>query len=58
MAFRAAFNPLFLVYGALFSASLFAFVLALTGIDLQTLPAHLAPQMPRRTIAAFLFVAA
>lgn len=55
MAFNTAYNPLFLAYVALFSASLFAFVLALTSFDLQSLPAHFSPHLPRRSIAGFLF---
>jgi hypothetical protein len=55
MAFLTAYNPLFLVYVALFSASLFAFVLALASIDRQTLPAHFSTHLPRRSIAALLF---
>jgi hypothetical protein len=55
MAFYTAYNNLFLVYVALFSASLFGFVLAFTAIDLQTLPAHFSPRLPRRTLAGFLF---
>jgi hypothetical protein len=55
MAFLSAYNNLFLVYVALFSASLFGFVLAFTSIDLQALPAHFSPRLPRRTLAGFLF---
>jgi hypothetical protein len=55
MAFLTSYNPLFLAYVALFSASLFAFVLALTSFDLQSLPAHFSPHLPRRSIAVFLF---
>jgi hypothetical protein len=51
-----AYNNLFLVYVALFSASLFAFVLALVSFDLSALPAHFSKQLPRRAIAGFLFV--
>lgn len=57
MAFGAVFNPLFLVYVALFSASLFAFVIAFTAIDRQVLPAYIKPGMPQRALAAFLFIA-
>lgn len=57
MAFGAALNPLFLVYVALFSSSLFAFVLALTVIDRAELPAHIEPRLPRRAAAAILFLA-
>ncbi len=57
MAFGAALNPLFLVYVAIFSSSLFAFILALTVIDRAALPAHIGPRLPRRVTAAFLFLA-
>lgn len=57
MAFGAAYNSLFLVYIALFSASLFAFVLVITSFDLQALPARVSTRLPRRSIAIFLFVA-
>jgi hypothetical protein len=56
MAFGAAFNPLFLVYVALFSASLFAFITVLSIIDRTTLPAYIGPRMPRRAAAAVLFI--
>ena len=55
MAFGAAYNVLFVVYVALFSASLFAFVLAFTAIDLVRLPAQILPGMPRRSLAIFMF---
>lgn len=55
-AFGIAFNPLFLVYTALYSASLFAFVLLFISIDRQFLAAHLAPDLPYRAIAIFMFV--
>lgn len=55
MAFNTAYNALFLVYVVLFSSSLFAFVLALASIDLQALPAHFSPRLPRLSIAVFLF---
>jgi hypothetical protein len=57
LAFSAAFNNLFLVYTALFSASFFALVYALTEIDLVMLLAHISPGMPRRGTAVFMFVA-
>ena len=56
MALGAAYNSLFLVYIALFSASLFAFVLAFTSIDLQTVSARFSTRLPHRAIAIFLFV--
>ena len=55
-AFGIAFNPLFLVYTALYSASLFAFVLLFIALDRQFLAAHLAPDLPYRAIAIFMFV--
>lgn len=55
MAFLTAYNILFLAYVGLFSASLFAFVLALTSINIQALPAHFSKHLPRRSIAGFLF---
>lgn len=55
MAFGAAYNPLFLLYTGLFSASLFAFVLAFTSIDLEALVTHIRPEIPRRGPAIFMF---
>jgi len=51
MASGAAYNSLFLVYVALFSASLFGLVLSLTSFDVQALPAHFLAGLPRRGIA-------
>ena len=55
MAFLAAFNPLFLAYVALFSLSLFAFILAMTSIDVAALPSRFSDRLPRRGIAIVLF---
>ena len=55
MTFGYAYNNFFLVYLVQFAASLFAFILAFTSIDLQELPAHFSDRLPRRGIAAFLF---
>jgi hypothetical protein len=52
-----AYNNLFLVYLALFSTSTFAFVLAFTAIDLQTLPAQISSRFPRRGMGIFMIVA-
>lgn len=57
LAFGAAYNNLFLVYVLYFSTSLAGFVLAFASIDLAALPARLTPRMPRKGLAAFLFVA-
>jgi hypothetical protein len=57
MTFSAAYNNLFLLYAALFSASLFALVVALTGVDAETLSKHVLPDLPHRGIAIFMFIA-
>lgn len=57
LAFSAAFNSLFLIYTALFSASFFALAYALTEIDLAVLSAHISPGVPRRGMAVFMIVA-
>ncbi|RPJ50021.1 MAG: hypothetical protein EHM21_05850 [Chloroflexi bacterium] len=52
-----AYNNLFLLYVAFFSASLFAFILAFTTIDRQDLAARLSTRrLPRRGIAILMFV--
>jgi hypothetical protein len=58
MALAAAYNPLFLLYVALFSASFFALVVAMTSPDLRrlTTPEALAGA-PRRGPALYLLVA-
>jgi hypothetical protein len=56
MTFGYAYNNLFLVYTALLTASLFATVLAFASSDLSALPARFTEKMPRRGLAAFLFV--
>jgi hypothetical protein len=56
MAIGAAYNSLFLAYVAIFSASLFGLVLALTSFDIQGLPAHFSKHLPRRGIGVFLVV--
>ncbi len=58
MCFGAAYNKLFLVYVALFSLSLFAFILCMMSFDLKTLPERFSEKLPRRAIAALLFFAA
>jgi len=58
MCFGAAYNPLFLVYVALFSLSLLAFILSMMSFDLPTLPAHFSEKLPRKSIAGLLFFAA
>lgn len=58
MSFGAAYNKLFLVYVALSSLSLFAFILSMMSFDLDTLPAHFSEKLPRGWIAGLLFFAA
>lgn len=55
--FSAIFNPLFLVYTALFSAGLYAAILALTTFDTQLLASKVTSAIPSRGIAIFMFVA-
>lgn len=57
LALGVAYNDLILVYTVYFSASLFAFVLAFTSIDLPALSARVSPNLPHGWIAAFLFLA-
>jgi hypothetical protein len=57
VAFGAAHNPLLLVYIAYFSASLAAFGIAVSSIESRDLAERVSPRMPRRLIAAFLFLA-
>jgi hypothetical protein len=58
MSFGAAYNDLFLIYVALFSLSLFAFVLSMMSFDLKELPSHFSDKLPRKAIAGLLFFAA
>jgi hypothetical protein len=53
-SYTAYFNALFLVYVALFSASLFALVDVLVHLDLSQAVAAVRPTVPARTIAAYL----
>jgi hypothetical protein len=57
LAFGAAYNPLFLVYVVLFSASLFGLGLALTAFELAALPSRFGDGFPRRAIGGYLIVA-
>lgn len=57
MAFSAAYNPMFLVYTALFSTSLFAFIITLTMFDLHELAKKVSTRLPHRVLAIFLFFA-
>jgi len=56
MATLTAYNALFLVYVALFTLSLYAFILSMMSIDLVSLPTHFSERLPRGWIAALMFV--
>jgi len=56
MCMLTMFNTLFLVYVALFSLSLYAFILSMMSFDLETLSQHFSEKLPRRWIAALLFI--
>jgi len=58
MSMLTSFNALFLVYVALFSLSLFAFVLCLAAFDVTNLTDRFSPAFPRRLIAGLLFFVA
>jgi hypothetical protein len=55
-AVMVAFNPLFLVYVAIFALSALAFFLNLGGIEVTRLPAHIAARFPRRLFIGFTLV--
>jgi hypothetical protein len=55
MSMLTAYNSLFLVYVALFTLGLYAFILSMLSFDLADLPRHFSPQLPRGWIAAVLF---
>jgi len=56
LALVVAYNNLYLVYLALFSVSFYALILALTAIDLSSLPAHFSTPWPRGGMAIFMLV--
>ena len=55
MSMLTAYNSFFLLYVALFTMSLYAFILSLMAIDVQSLPEHFSPRLPRGWIAGVLF---
>jgi hypothetical protein len=54
IAFMSAYNPLFLVYVALFSLSLFGTAMAISSIPVRELSAHFSSSFPRKSVAGFL----
>ena len=55
MSMLTAYNVLFLVYVALFTMSLYAFILCMLSFDLDELPRHFSEKLPRGWIAGVLF---
>jgi hypothetical protein len=55
MSMLTAYNALFLVYVALFTLCLYAFILSMLSFDLADLPRHFSPHLPRWAIAVVLF---
>jgi hypothetical protein len=58
MCFLTAFNPLFLVYVALFSLSLFGFILSMKNLDVDEVALHITDGFPRRAIATYFIIVA
>ena len=58
MSFLTAFNPLFLVYVALFSLSLFGFILAMMKLDVGEVTRHISDGFPRHAISIYFIVIA
>ncbi len=57
MTFAAAYNPLFLVYTALFSSSLFVFIVIISSIDPHQLETRDLKTMSNIRIAIYFFIA-
>ncbi len=58
MCFLTAFNPLFLVYVALFSLSLFGFILSMSNLDVEDITRHISSGFPRRAVASYFIIVA
>jgi hypothetical protein len=56
MASLASYNALFLVYVTIFGLSLYAFILSMISFDLKALPQSFSEQLPRKWIAALMFL--
>lgn len=56
--FLSAYNELFLLYVALFSLSLFTFILAMINLNPEKIRQQISKRFPRRGIAIFLWVIA
>lgn len=58
MCFLTAFNPLFLVYVALFSLSLFGFILSMSHLDADEVARHISDGFPWRAVAVYFIIVA
>jgi hypothetical protein len=58
MSTLTSFNVLFVVYIALFTLSMYAFILSMMSFDLNDLPKHFSDKLPRGWIAGLMFVIA
>jgi hypothetical protein len=58
MCFLTAFNSLFLVYVALFSLSLFGFILSMSSLDVDEVARHISSGFPRRVVAFYFIIVA
>jgi hypothetical protein len=58
MCTLTSFNTLFVVYIALFTLSMYAFILSMMSFDLQDLPKHFPEKLPRGWIAGLMFIIA
>ncbi len=55
-SFLSAYNQLFLLYVALFSLCLFAFILAMVDLDPELIAGQISEKFPRRGVAIFMLV--
>lgn len=58
MCFLTAFNPLFLVYVALFSLSLFGFIPSMSNLNVDEVARHISDGFPRRAVAIYFIIVA
>jgi len=57
MALGASYNKMFLLYIAIFSASLFAFIQSFASVDLDLIATWIPGRLPERGLAIFMFAA-
>lgn len=56
MCFLTAFNAFFLIYVALFSMSLWSFILVMMSLDPAEVAARAQARFPRRVVSVFMFI--